>query len=409
MRFTMGGAAAALLLTSMAPAVAQMSPAPPPPPMAPPPPPPMMMSAMNWSGLYAGVELGGDFANFPGSVTVGAIPGGAGSTIPLYRSYSGSIAGGGQLGYNWQFQNNWVLGGEVDFKGDGSQRVTTLGVARLFPFAAPFVANDSFRASTSWNGSARARLGYAWGPALPYITGGVAFADASLKSNFVPLAVGAVAFPGSSASDSTTLIGWTIGAGLEYALNPSWSLGAEYRYSDYGNDTVNLGRVATVATGAGPATTFATAPVSGKIGLNEHSIMVKLNYHFAAPPPPPPAPMAVPAPPPAAPKVFIVFFDWDRDTVTPEGQQIIAQAADAYRSGAPVQIQVTGYTDRSGSPGYNQRLSERRANNVARALAGLGVPREQMAVSGRGENDNRVPTADGVREPQNRRVEIVSP
>jgi outer membrane protein OmpA-like peptidoglycan-associated protein len=74
-----------------------------------------------------------------------------------------------------------------------------------------------------------------------------------------------------------------------------------------------------------------------------------------------------------------------------------------------VQLQVTVYTDRSGSAGYNQRLSERRANNAARALAAMGVPREQMVVSGRGENDNRVPTANGVREPQNRRVEIVSP
>jgi outer membrane protein OmpA-like peptidoglycan-associated protein len=107
--------------------------------------------------------------------------------------------------------------------------------------------------------------------------------------------------------------------------------------------------------------------------------------------------------------VFIVFFDWDRDTITNEGRQIIAQAADAYKSGAPVQIQVTGYTDRSGSAGYNQRLSERRANNVAKALAALGVPPAQMVVSGRGENDNRVPTANGVREPQNRRVEIVTP
>ena len=75
--------------------------------------------------------------------------------------------------------------------------------------------------------------------------------------------------------------------------------------------------------------------------------------------------------------------------------------------GAPVRIQVTGYTDRSGSPGYNQRLSERRAEAVADALQRLGVPSSDMAVSGRGENDNRVPTAPGVREPQNRRVEIV--
>ena len=86
---------------------------------------------------------------------------------------------------------------------------------------------------------------------------------------------------------------------------------------------------------------------------------------------------------------------------------IIQQAAGAFRAGGPVTIQVTGYADRSGSPGYNQRLSERRANNVANALTQAGVPRQQMAVSGRGENDNRVPTADGVREPQNRRVEIV--
>ena len=139
------------------------------------------------------------------------------------------------------------------------------------------------------------------------------------------------------------------------------------------------------------------------------TVRVGVSFHFAPPPPPPPAPAAMPAPPPAAPRVFIVFFDWDKDTITAEGHQIIAQAAAAYKSGAPVQIQVTGYTDRSGSAGYNQRLSERRANNVAKALAAQGVPPAQMVVSGRGENDNRVPTADGVREPQNRRVEIIAP
>ena len=107
--------------------------------------------------------------------------------------------------------------------------------------------------------------------------------------------------------------------------------------------------------------------------------------------------------------MFLIFFDWDKSTITPDGMRIVEQAAAAYRTGAPVQIQVTGYTDRSGSPGYNQRLSERRAAAVAAALARLGVPRDQMTVAGRGENDNRVPTADGVREPQNRRVEIVFP
>ena len=72
-------------------------------------------------------------------------------------------------------------------------------------------------------------------------------------------------------------------------------------------------------------------------------------------------------------------------------------------------LQVTGYTDLSGSAGYNQRLSERRANAVAAALERLGVARGDMVVAGRGMNDPRVPTPPGVREPQNRRVEIVFP
>jgi outer membrane protein OmpA-like peptidoglycan-associated protein len=136
--------------------------------------------------------------------------------------------------------------------------------------------------------------------------------------------------------------------------------------------------------------------------------MASMVYRFGPPPAPPVAAPPLPAAPPAATRrVFLVFFDWDRATITAEGAQIVQQAADAYKSGAPVQLQVTGYTDSSGSVGYNQRLSERRANAVADALARQGVPRNQMTVTGRGKNDQRVPTADGVREPQNRRVEIL--
>ena len=70
-------------------------------------------------------------------------------------------------------------------------------------------------------------------------------------------------------------------------------------------------------------------------------------------------------------------------------------------------VQVTGYADTSGSAGYNQRLSERRAQQVAHALAQLGVPGNAMAIAGHGENDLAVPTPDGVREPRNRRVAVV--
>jgi len=188
---------------------------------------------------------------------------------------------------------------------------------------------------------------------------------------------------------------WELGyqgiAGLRYNVSPTLALDLDYRYLATTDGTFSL-------------------PVAGHYhsGYSTHNVVASLTYLFAAAPPPVAAPPAPPPPPPPAQqRVFLVFFDWDRDTITPAGMAIIRQAADAWKSGAPVQIQVTGYTDRSGSPGYNQRLSERRANNVANAMAGLGVPRNQMSVSGRGENDNRVPTAAGVREPQNRRVEIV--
>jgi outer membrane protein OmpA-like peptidoglycan-associated protein len=125
-----------------------------------------------------------------------------------------------------------------------------------------------------------------------------------------------------------------------------------------------------------------------------------------APQPPPPVTTA-PPPPSVQPQSFLVFFDWNKDNITPDAQQILAAAASAFKSGAPVTVQVTGFTDTSGSATYNQRLSERRAANAAAVLAQDGIPQSAMVVTGRGQNDLRVPTPDGVREPQNRRVEIV--
>src|SRR5215475_13489974 len=121
---------------------------------------------------------------------------------------------------------------------------------------------------------------------------------------------------------------------------------------------------------------------------------------------PPPPPVAT-APPPPPPPTFLVFFDWNSAVLGPSGLDIIAQAANAYRAAPPVTLRVTGFTDTSGSPDYNQRLSERRANAVAAVLVQDGVPQTSLVVTGRGENGLRVPTPDGVREPQNRRVEIV--
>ena len=103
----------------------------------------------------------------------------------------------------------------------------------------------------------------------------------------------------------------------------------------------------------------------------------------------------------------MVFFDWDRSNLSAQALTTIRQAADTYKSRGSARITATGHTDKSGPEAYNMALSLRRANVVKDALVRDGVPATAIAVVGRGESQPLVQTADGVREPQNRRVEIV--
>ncbi len=350
------------------------------------------MLGPDWTGFYVGLQAGAAWLSESLHETTAFVP-------PLTGHVSlnpTDFVGGGHVGYNWQI-GNWVLGPEFDIEGlSGSTKsnclIENFGAGNTAPggcFPNALNGNYAYTTKLDWDSSLRARLGYVWGNTLLYGIGGLALGEFQSTVSQI----------GASQTFKHFAPGWTAGAGLEYAFTPNWHARLEYSYADYG--------------------TFSTGVVQNGgafwNGYNNHyrvtdnALRLGVSYLFSAPPPPPPARVATPAPPPAAPVVFVVFFDWDKDTITPDGLAIVQQAAAAYKSGAAVQIRVTGYTDRSGSPGYNQRLSERRANNVAKALAALGVPREEMIVSGRGENDNRVPTADGVREPRNRRVEIVKP
>lgn len=118
------------------------------------------------------------------------------------------------------------------------------------------------------------------------------------------------------------------------------------------------------------------------------------------PPPPPPPPQA------AAPQSFMVFFDWDRSNLSQQAVQVIGQAAAAFKSRGAARLVATGHTDTSGPENYNMALSLRRANAVKNELVRQGVPADAISVVGKGEQGLLVQTADGVREPQNRRVEI---
>lgn len=106
------------------------------------------------------------------------------------------------------------------------------------------------------------------------------------------------------------------------------------------------------------------------------------------------------------PAAFLVFFDFDRAVLTPEGRQIVQAAASAAQQRPFVRIVATGHTDTSGSAEYNLGLSQRRADAVRSYLVSLGIPADQIDTQALGQTQPLVPTGDGVREPQNRRVEI---
>jgi len=115
---------------------------------------------------------------------------------------------------------------------------------------------------------------------------------------------------------------------------------------------------------------------------------------------PTPAPMA-------APKPFVIYFAWDSDKIDAAGMRIIDQAVAMAGELGIVDFSVTGHADRSGPEEYNLALSLRRANHVRDALVTRGIKAGGISVAGRGEAEPAVPTADGVREPANRRVEII--
>jgi len=113
------------------------------------------------------------------------------------------------------------------------------------------------------------------------------------------------------------------------------------------------------------------------------------------------------APAPAVPKSYLVFFDFNKSDLTPQAVTIVDQAAKNAGPAKVTQLTVTGHTDTVGSDAYNMRLSRRRAESVAAELEKDGIPSSEIEIVAKGKRDLLVPTKDGVKEPQNRRVQIV--
>jgi outer membrane protein OmpA-like peptidoglycan-associated protein len=239
---------------------------------------------------------------------------------------------------------------------------------------------------------------------VPYIGIGVGASHVSLDN---------VRANGTTLSNSSdNVFAYEPIVGVNYLVTPNLALGLEYRY------------FATVDP------TFSYSP-GGRLGLkNEsHNVLASLTWYFGVPkatpamqpgppvrqPKPQAGPPMVPPAPPARPSVaptpmmFLVFFNLNSAALTPDARNVVSQAATAFQQNAKTQIRVTGYTDASGSARYNLALSRRRADAVRADLVRLGVPANDIGVAWEGEANLRVPTPSGVREAQNRRVEIVIP
>jgi opacity protein-like surface antigen len=242
---------------------------------------------------------------------------------------------------------------------------------------------------------------------VPYVGLGMGYQWAHLN-NFSTTGTGPAAALAPTIRSNDTRGGFAVqgilGGAYEIPQVPGLALTAEYRIMALpGTRTYNAGL--TVNTAAAPVTRFGTFQLGHDLN---NTFLFGVRYNFGAPPPPPPAaPTPIAAPAPAPSRSYLVFFDWDKATLTERAQQIIKDAADNSTRVQYTRIEVNGYTDTSGTPQYNQKLSIRRAQAVAAELTKDGVPQSAITVQGFGDTHLLVPTGAGVREPQNRRVEII--
>jgi outer membrane immunogenic protein len=179
------------------------------------------VSAFDWTGFYAGANVGYGWASV--------------EALGVTADDGRGIFGGAQIGYNHDF-GGFVLGAEADFQASDISYEATGGGATIR------TALDNF-------GTVRARAGVAVDRFLPYVTGGFAWGNASISTTF----------GGATASVNDTYAGWTIGAGAEYAVLDNLSIKGEYLYTDFG------------AADFGSGVNF---------NLKSHVVRTGVNFHF---------------------------------------------------------------------------------------------------------------------------------
>ncbi|HEY4135544.1 MAG TPA: OmpA family protein [Alphaproteobacteria bacterium] len=317
-------------------------------------------------------------------------------TSPLYLSFGAGYSmledsdfSGAGVSTDANYNNGWGLLGAVGIglfnnvraEAELGYRHNTIDNLNGDMSATSLMANFLYDIPTGWGFT-------------PYI--GLGIGGAQISANHVnPLGTN------GTADDDDTQLAYQGIIGVSAPIDYNWTFTADYRYLSTFDD-------ASFSTSAG---------TSVDSQYKDHMITIGFRYSFGTPPAAPvatpvAAPAPAPAPAPAAPapalvRSFQVFFDFDKSDITADARRVIEQAAANTKQAGTTRVTLTGHTDSSGSAQYNQRLSQRRADAVKAEMVRMGVPANDIVTVAKGESDQLVPTADGVREPRNRRVEIV--
>jgi outer membrane immunogenic protein len=226
-----------------------------------------------FTGFYAGANVGGVLGGTkyletpsgafgPAAAVVQAV--GTSSTAPR------GVLGGLEAGYNWQF-GHFVLGIETDFSGwDMSSNSGQAGSGTAPPvFGLPagkvITYSSSNTVTSNWLYTLRPRVGFANGNMLTYLTAGLAVTDLRFSQS---ITMGTCA-PTLTGSASNTVVGWTAGGGVEYALSWNWFIKAEYLYASFSNQN------AAQVTGA-----FPTLTGTATANLNANILRAGFDYRF---------------------------------------------------------------------------------------------------------------------------------
>jgi OmpA-OmpF porin, OOP family len=344
---------------------------------------PIAAEAQPFQGLYIGAGAG---YNVTQLVRVSPQTSAFGANS-LRLNEDGGLVGVGSVGYG--FGNGLRLEVEGDFRRNGLRHLN----GTPFPTAA---SGNVKRYGAMANAMFDMDIGVPW--LFPYVGAGAGYQWTSLHgisavSSTVPFSY--------ATNDTQGAFAWQAIAGLSFPMpnSPGLSLTGEYRFIQALNGERFAG---TAATPAG------VVPAGIKLGnQNDHSVLFGVRYAFNVAAPTPVEPGHQTAPAPTQVRSYTVSFDWDKATLTDRARQIIKEAADNSTRVQYTRIEVNGYTDTSGTKQYNQGLSVRRAKAVQAELVKDGVPENAITIQGFGDTNLLVPTGPGVREPQNRRVEII--